>query len=229
MIDNLSKYGVGVPLKNKAAETVTNAFSIITRKCNREPSLIESEDGRKYIKRFVAEFLYSKDVKRYKSDTKRTAVFAERFHRTIRDLVKEPVFEKVNAKWVDELPEVPQKYKKNIHSSTKTTPLQATIKSNQIELYNNIRNRREKKTNVKIDELVRTFKLRETFYKGDTTKRSYDFYTKTKEIDDVLPSCYLKFFPENFIIALFTHNENNSKKTKYKLNKIRKGDNEKMF
>ena len=49
------------------------------------------------------------------------AVFAERFHRTIRDLLKRPVFEKNDSNWIDELSLITKQYNNKIHFSIKLT------------------------------------------------------------------------------------------------------------
>ena len=56
------------------------------------------------------------------------AVFIERFIRTIRYLLKRPVFEKSESTWIDILPTIIKQYKNRIHSSTKLTQIQASIK-----------------------------------------------------------------------------------------------------
>ena len=48
------------------------------------------------------------------------AGFAERFNRTIRDLLKKIVFEKGHANWIDVLPKITKQYKNIIHNSTTT-------------------------------------------------------------------------------------------------------------
>ena len=48
--------------------------------------------------------------------------------RSIRNLLKKPVFEKRGANWISELPSVIKQYNNAIHHSVKMTPLQATKK-----------------------------------------------------------------------------------------------------
>ena len=56
------------------------------------------------------------------------AEFAERFNRTVRDLIERPVFEKGDSNWLDILSTIAKQYNKRIHSSTKFTPIQASFK-----------------------------------------------------------------------------------------------------
>ena len=66
------------------------------------------------------------------------AVFEERFIRAIRDLLKRPVFEKGDGKWIDVLPTITKQYNNIIHASTKVTPIEATVKNNEGFVYHNI-------------------------------------------------------------------------------------------
>ena len=52
----------------------------------------------------------------------------ERFNRTLRNLLKKPVFLKGNANWIDELQTVTKLYNNTIHHSTKITPIEASKK-----------------------------------------------------------------------------------------------------
>ena len=76
-------------------------------------------------------FLNDNDIKLYSRNSSYGAVFAERFNRTIRDLLKKPVFEEGDGKWIDILPTVTKQYNNRVHSSTKLTPIQASLKKNE--------------------------------------------------------------------------------------------------
>ena len=116
-------------------------------------------------------------------------VFAERFNRTIGDLLKKIVFERGDAKWIDILPTITKQYNIRIHSSTKLTPIQASLKENEGYVYKNLLDKREKMTpKFQINNLVRTTDLRKTFSKEDTTNWSYKLYKITQIFIDTIPS-----------------------------------------
>ena len=106
VIDNFSKYGWTIPLKNKNAQTIKNSFENILISSKRKPNLIESDRGKEFYNNIFQDFLNKNDIKHYSRNTSVGAVFAERFNRTIRDLLKKPVFEKGNANWIDVLPTI---------------------------------------------------------------------------------------------------------------------------
>ena len=128
VIDNFSKLGWKIPLKNKYAQSITDAFSHIVKSSKRKPNLLDTDDGQEYVNKIFNEFLINNNIKIYSRYTDKGAVFAERFDRTIGNLLKKPVFETGNAIWLSELPSVINKYNNTIHSSTKMTPIQASKK-----------------------------------------------------------------------------------------------------
>ena len=109
VIDHFSKFGWTIPLKNKYAQSITDAFSQIVKSTKRKPNLFQTDDGKEYVNKIFNEFLNNHNIKRYSRNTPFGAVFAERFHRTICNLLKKLVFLKGNADWLSELPSVIKK------------------------------------------------------------------------------------------------------------------------
>ena len=71
------------------------------------------------------------------------SVFTERSKRTINDLLKKPVFESGGGNWVDVLLTKTKQYNKRTPSSTKLTPIQASLKKNGY-VYHKILDKRKK-------------------------------------------------------------------------------------
>ena len=131
IIDNFSKYGWTIPLKNENAQTIKDSFENILIRSKRSPNLIESDRGKEFYNNIFQDFLNKNDIKLYSRNSSYGAVFAERFNRTIRDLLKKPVFEKADSNWIDVLPTITNQYNTRIHSSSKLTPIQASLKKNE--------------------------------------------------------------------------------------------------
>ena len=98
VIDNFSKYGWTVPLKNKNAQTIKDSFENILISSERKPNLIESDRGKEFYNIIFQDFLNKNNIKLFSRNSSYGAVFAERFNRTIRDLLKKIVFEHGGAK-----------------------------------------------------------------------------------------------------------------------------------
>ena len=113
--------------------------------------------------------------------------------------MKKPVFEKGKADWLSELPSVVEKYNISIHSSTKMTPNQASKKSKEKIVYNNLKDKREiQKPKFKLGQLVRTADIKRVFSKGDSTNWSYKLYTITEVIHDTIPTFRINYLPERY-------------------------------
>ena len=221
VIDNFSNFGWTVPLKNKFAKTVTEEFSNIINNSERKPKLLETDDGKEFTNKMFIDLLKLNDIKRYSRYTSKGAVFAERYNRTIRDLLKKPVFEKGNANWIDELQSITSKYNNKIHSSTKMSPIQASKKSNESEVYTNLQDKRKKrKPKKKLGDLVRTADKRNIFSKSDSTNWSYKLYTITEIIDDTIPSYRIDFLPERYNEALLKKSNLRSDENEFVMEKL---------
>ena len=188
IIDNFSKYLWAMPLKNKYSQTITNEFSNILTKSKRKPLKIESDRGTEFYNSIFQKLLKNKSIHHYSRITDKGPSIAERVIRTIRNLLKKPVFEKGDADWLSELPSVVKQYNNTIHHSTKMTPIQASKKVNEKEVFSNLRDDREvRKPKFKLGDLVRTSDIKKVFSKGDSTNYSYKLYTITEVIDDTIP------------------------------------------
>ena len=96
----------------------------------RKPNLIESDRGKEFYNNIFQDFLSKNNIKLYSRNSSYGAVFVERFNRSIRDLLKKPVFERGDSNWIDILPIITKQYNNKVHSSTKLTPIQASLKKN---------------------------------------------------------------------------------------------------
>ena len=199
VIGKFSKFSWTIPLKNKYAQSITEAFSQIVKPSNRKPNLLETDDGEEYVNKIFNEFLNNHNLKRYSRITTLGAVFAERFNRTIRNLLKKLVFLNGNADWLSEVPHVIKKYNNTIHHSTKMTPIHASKQSNEEEVYSNLQDKKEKQTpKFKLGQLVRTADFKRVFSKGDSTIFSNKSYTITEVIYDTIPSYTIDYLPERY-------------------------------
>ena len=148
IIDNFSKYLWAIRLKNKYSKTITDEFSNILTTSKRRPLKIESDRGAEFYNSIFQNFLRSKSIQHYSRFTDKGPSIAERVIRTIRNLLKKPVFERGNADWLSELPSVVKQYNNTMHSSTKMTPNQASKKSNEKTVYNNLKDKRNSETKI---------------------------------------------------------------------------------
>ena len=222
VIDNFSKFGWTIPLKNKNAQTIKDSFENILINSKRSPNLIETDRGKEFYDNIFQDFLNKNDIKLYSRNTSLGAVFAECFNRTIRDLLKKIVFEQGDAKWIDILPTITKQYNNRIHSSTKLTPIQASLKKNEGYVYKNLLDKRKKvKPKFQINDLVRTADLKRTFSKRDTTNWSYKLYKITEIINDTIPSYKIDNLSERYNESLLKKTELTKKKNNSVMRKLK--------
>ena len=149
IIDNFSKFGWTIPLKNKNAQIIKDSFENILIRSKRKPNLIETDRGKEFYNNIFQDFLNKFNINIYSKNSSYGAVFAESFNRTFKNLIKRPVFEKGDGNWIDVLPKITKQYNKRIHSSTKLTPLQASVEKNEGYVYKNFFDKtKENKTKV---------------------------------------------------------------------------------
>ena len=199
IIDNFSKYLWAIPLKNKYSPTITNKFSNRITTSKRKPLKLESDRGTEFYNSMFQNLLKSKNIHHYSRYTDKGPSIAERVIRTLRKLLKKPVFEKGKADGVSELSSVVNKYNNTIHHSIKMTPIQASKKSNEKIVYNNLKDDREvRKPKFKLGDLVRTSDIKKVISKGDSTNYSYKLYKITEVIHDTIPSYRIDYLLERY-------------------------------
>ena len=220
-IDIFSKFGWTIPLKNKNAQTIKDSFENILINSKRKPNLIETDRGKEFYNNIFQDFLNKNNIKLYSRNSSYGAVFAERFNRTIRDLLKRPVFEKGESNWIDVLPTIAKQYNNRIHSSTKLSPKDASLKKNEGFVFKNLLDKRKKiKPKYQINDLVRVADLKKTFSKGDTTNWSYKLYKITEIINDTMPSYRLNDLSERYNESLLRKTELSMKENNNVMKKL---------
>ena len=77
------------------------------------------------------------------------------------------------------------------------TRIQASKKSNENEVFSNLKDDREKQTpEFNLGQFIRTADFKGVFSKSDSTSWSYKLYTITEIIDDTIPSYRNNYLPE---------------------------------
>ena len=175
---------------------------------------MESDRGKEFYNIIFQNFLNNNNFTLFSIKSSLGAVFAERPNRTTRDLLKRPVFEKVDGNWFDVLPTITKQYNIRVHWLTNLTPIQATLKKNESYFYNNIKDKRKIiNQKLQVNDLVRTAGLEKNFSKGDTTDWPYKLYQITEINNDSIPSYKVDNFKERY-------NEDLLKKTELTMKQI---------
>ena len=112
---------------------------------------------------------------------------------------------------------ITKQYNNRVHSSTKITPIQASLKKNEGYVYENLLHKRKKiKPKFQISHLIKTA----DFSKGETTNWSYKLYKITEIINDTIPGYKINSLPERYYESLLKKTELTLKQNKDVLKKI---------
>ena len=97
------------------------------------------------------------NIQQFPRFTDKSPSISERVIRTIRYLLKKPIFLKGNAVWLSEVPSIIKKYNNTIHNSIKMNSTQASKKSTEKKVNSNLKDNREfRKPKLNLGHLVRT-------------------------------------------------------------------------
>ena len=111
--------------------------------------LIESDRGEDFCNNIFQDFLNKNKDKIYFRNTSLGAVFAECVIYSIRDLLKKVVFGRGDGNWIDVLLTITKQFSNRVHSSTKLSPIPASLKTNEGYVFHNLLEKR-KKVNQKL-------------------------------------------------------------------------------
>ena len=177
VIDVFSKYGYLIPLKDKTGKSVASALKTIFKE--RKPGKMWVDKGKKF---------YNKDVKElielYSTENEEKSSVVERWIRTMKEKMWKYFTDNNTNVYVDILPDLVEDYNNTRHSSIKMTPVEASKKKNELEVWRNLYPNRLDIININpkfsIGDKVRLSKKKKTFEKGYTTRSTEEVFTITK-------------------------------------------------
>ena len=162
-IDCFSRFAWAVPIKNKTAGAVTEAFASILD--IRKPTYLQSDKGSEFLNSTFQQFLKSNDIRFYTSENDDIkCALVERLNRTLKTRMFRYFTYSNSLRYIDVLPSLVKSYNDTVHSSIKTAPSQVTI-------HNEARLRRRRVVNKGkpafiVGDFVRISETRRVFKKG---------------------------------------------------------------
>ena len=186
VIDIFRKFGWVIPLKNKEGKTVAEALKTIFEE--RKPEKLWTDKGKEF---------YDKNVKKlieiYSTENEEKSSIVERWIRTMKEKMWKYFTDKNTYRYIDILPKLVKDYNNTVHSSTKLTPVEASKKKNELNVWRNLYPDRLKIHDLtpkfSVGDEVRISKKKKTFEKGYTTRWTEEIFTITK-IQNTNPITY---------------------------------------
>ena len=102
IFDNFTKYLWCITPENINSQTLISEFSNILTTSKRKPIKLQSDRGAEWYTSVFQIFLKIKSIRHHSRFTDKGQSIAERVIRTIRNLLKKPVFLAGNADWLSE-------------------------------------------------------------------------------------------------------------------------------
>ena len=183
-IDVFSKYSWVIPIKNKLADTVLEAFKKIIESSNRIPNMLQSDQGTEFINNKFKNYLNEIKIKHYFVNSELKASVVERFNRTIKEKIYKFFTLKNTYTYIDSLSKLVDSYNKSYHRSIKTSPIKVT-KNNEEKIHNILYGELNQYTpefKYKQGDHVRITKYKSVFDKGYEPKWTEEIFKITRQI-----------------------------------------------
>ena len=87
VIDLFTRYAWAIPLKNKTASTVKDAFEYIFNTSKRMPKKLWTDRGMEFYAKIMKSFLSQQNIELYSTNNEGKAVMVERLNRTLKGLM----------------------------------------------------------------------------------------------------------------------------------------------
>lgn len=189
VIDVLSKYAWGLPLKTKSGGEVANAFRRIFR--HRCPKNLQTDQGKEFYNSDVQKLLTKHGINHYSTYSVMKASIVERFNRTLKNSMWKEFTLNGTYKWINALPHLLAKYNAQKHRTIGMRPRDVTpaISDKLLRtVYNNIKIAAPAK--FKVGEFVRVSKFKTVFDKGYTPNWTTEVF-KIVKVQATNPATYL--------------------------------------
>ena len=220
IVDCFSKYAFSVPLKDKKAETVLNAFKVVCKESGRVPEHIWVDEGKEFYNKKMDDWLKDNSINRYSTHGPHKSAVVERFNRTLKQNMWK-LFTTYNTRnWIDILHRLINDYNNKTHSTTKIKPVDAILPENKDEVRCHVdRLQYGRKTpKFKLGDTVRISRIKGLFEKGYLPNYSEEVFT-IAEVKLTVPVTYiLKDSADNLIQGGFYDQE--LQKTKQEIYRI---------
>ena len=179
VIDFFSKYSWCYPLKTKKSEEIINSLKDIFKKSKRKPSMIQSDQGTEFTNNQTQIFFKNNNINWYHTFNRDIKCsICERYNRTILNKIYKNFTLNNNTIWINDLNKLTNEYNNSYHRSIKMKPIDASKKSNENIVRNNLYNFKyvNKKPKFSIGDKVRVSLLKNTFEKSYTSNWSQEIF-----------------------------------------------------
>jgi hypothetical protein len=208
-IDIFSKYAWAVPLKNKSATTVCDAFESVLKSSNRKPFRVQTDKGTEFLNKDFQKLLKKNDIHFFTTNTETKCCVVERFNRTLKEKMFKYFTAKNTFKYIDVLPQFLLAYNNSPHRTIGMPPSEVSYENEHDILQKVFRLKPLETIKFKcnIGDTVRISKLKKHFEKGYMPNWSEEIFTVHERFSRNPPVYTLKDFSGEKIEGVFYEKE----------------------
>jgi len=160
-IDCFSRYAWAVPIRNKTASAVTDAFASLISL--RKPTYVQSDKGGEFLNSTFQSFLKANDIRFYTSENDDIkCALVERFNRTLKTRMWRYFTYKNSLRYIDVLQDLLKSYNDSVHGAIKMAPSRVTVHNERQQPRRAVGS----KSKLAVGNLVRISETKRQFKKG---------------------------------------------------------------
>lgn len=128
-IDILSKHAWAIPVRNKRAGEVRDAFDAILIDSGRTPRRIQTDKGTEFLNTEFQALLKRKEIRFFTTESELKAQVVERFNRTLQEAMRRLFRANNTRRYIDDLDGLVNSYNSRVHSSIGMAPRDVNAKN----------------------------------------------------------------------------------------------------
>ena len=207
VLDIASRYAWAVPLVNKDAKTVLDAFNKIFAEAGAKPKLIWSDSGKEFYNK-LAQKQFDKDgIKIYSTFGPHKASIIERFNRTLKGWMFKAFTANNDKTWINILPNLIKKYNDKFHKGINAIPAKVYALEDNPHYNFPDENPKKMKQKFKVGDFVRVSKTKMIFEKGYTANWTIEVFKVIEVLPTTPPTYKLEDLQGKDITGSFYGNE----------------------
>ena len=199
VIDVFSKYAWAIPIKDKSAKTMMEAFKKLFDLADpRKPVKLQTDKGTEFLNKNVQAMLISEpyNIKQFTTMGDTKASIVERFNRTLKDRLWRYFTSSKTKRYLDVLAQIVDSYNHSLHRSIKMRPVDVRKCDEPViwrRLYGNGSSGKAKgAADLKLEEIVRIPKWKGDFGKGYEAKWTEEEFKVKEEVEKQHPQTVYK-------------------------------------
>lgn len=195
-IDDFSRYGYMVPVKDKRPETVIQAMDLIFKTAGLYPKYTVTDAGSEFISKKSQKYFKEKGIHHFQTGSVQHIPILERWHRTVRERLIRFMHYTKSKKYLHALEKIVHAYNHSVHSAHGFKPAELD-KTNEMEAFERLYGGKddkkslvERKPKFKVGDKVLLSKTKRPFEKGSAASWLDEVFTVAKVNIDHEPITY---------------------------------------